>query len=639
MHVLAAVKESYRRLVSKKRHINYKASAAILLLVFATGITVYGSYVSQSMANWAERSALLNTLLLCDTVIFATFMLIATTAWYISSMAYGSRGFRGLFSSGTFLVLFITTALPIVIASCSLCFKPDFLKDQDVVLTTALTLMNVVLLAPFVYRMLSYLRPKGLVDAYLNKIMSEHYSSGITGSIEEIAMLRPVSAGSVPDMVRLLERLMDSGDNEPVRYAIESIKERTMTALRDSSDDSRTVALACTWVKIIVDIGAYGARSGITGVYMHAIGHMTEICLNIGNKGVSSLAYRGIGKIYSTGMPAGRFPQLGTKTVRSYLSIYDRTGRQEPLDEAISIVEAYLESTKSGEERPEMLFLKGGAYRRLAEITGNETNAITAISVLSEALDVRNMDASPIDHALIMAETGRAHMALGRIKYPIKSYKTAAGSFIEAGRVLTPLISRWDSAILFGEAGYAYTMLADEYLRVKKYDEALNAARSALASYSEASKFFAPGRSADEHSRVMSNQGLAHTIVSEVYLKSRMLDEALKHTSLALESYRSASSVIDPATMPEAMASLKTSMGMAYVTYAEICFREKKYESAITACDNAIAAYNDAVRIYESSGKDKMAAGVKKHLKQANDLFSTMMRIGSSISAGTEAVL
>jgi hypothetical protein len=61
---------------------------------------------------------------------------------------------------------------------------------------------------------------------------------------------------------------------------------------------------------------------------------------------------------------------------------------------------------------------------------------------------------------------------------------------------------------------------------------------------------------------------------------------------------------------------------------AEIHFREKRYENAITSCDSAIAAYNEALRIYDQKGKEKPAALTRKHLKKANDLFSTMMRIG-----------
>jgi hypothetical protein len=61
---------------------------------------------------------------------------------------------------------------------------------------------------------------------------------------------------------------------------------------------------------------------------------------------------------------------------------------------------------------------------------------------------------------------------------------------------------------------------------------------------------------------------------------------------------------------------------------AEINFREQHYESAISACDSSIAAYNEALRIFEEKGMDKQATAARKHLKKANDLFNTMLRIG-----------
>jgi len=122
--------------------------------------------------------------------------------------------------------------------------------------------------------------------------------------------------------------------------------------------------------------------------------------------------------------------------------------------------------------------------------------------------------------------------------------------------------------------------------------------------------------------------GFAHTIVSEVYLKSRMFDLSLKHASHALDAYSRAAKAMDARELPERYAFIKTCMGLTQVAVAEIHFREKRYESAISACDSAIAAYNEAIRIYDDKGKEKPAAAARKHLKKANGLFNTMMRIG-----------
>jgi hypothetical protein len=111
-------------------------------------------------------------------------------------------------------------------------------------------------------------------------------------------------------------------------------------------------------------------------------------------------------------------------------------------------------------------------------------------------------------------------------------------------------------------------------------------------------------------------------------MKSRMFDLSLKHATLALNSYSSAAGSIDHKTLPERYAFTRTNIGLTHVTMAEIHFREKRYENAITSCDSAIAAYNEAIRIYDDKGREKPAAMARKHLKKANDLFSTMMRIG-----------
>jgi tetratricopeptide (TPR) repeat protein len=279
------------------------------------------------------------------------------------------------------------------------------------------------------------------------------------------------------------------------------------------------------------------------------------------------------------------------------------------------------------EEYDGALYVSGAVYRRLAEADDSEEHANKALTLLFEALTARTVEASPMDHACIKGEIGRAYMALAKTKNPVKSYRSAASAFEDAGRVLNVKVSPWDSALYRGKAACAYTMLADEFCRGKRYDDALQAARSALALYPEAVKFF-ERRSPGDLVEVASSQGFAHTIVSEVYLRSRMFDLSLKHASLALDAYSLASDAIDADAMPERFATMRTNIGLTHVNMAEIHFREKRYESAITSCDSAIAAYNEAIRIYDERKKEKPAAVTKKHLKRANDLFNTMMRIG-----------
>ncbi len=172
-------------------------------------------------------------------------------------------------------------------------------------------------------------------------------------------------------------------------------------------------------------------------------------------------------------------------------------------------------------------------------------------------------------------------------------------------------------------------MLADEYSKARRYDDALNSARSAIERYTSAVRYFTPERSPGEHSLIMSGAGLAHTLISEIYTHSREFGGALKQATLAIDCYTSALEAADKEKSPESYASLKVSIGIAQVDLAEICFKEKRYDEAITACDRAIACYNEALRIYEGSGKEKQAAPARKYLKEANDLFNTFMMIGS----------
>jgi tetratricopeptide (TPR) repeat protein len=125
-------------------------------------------------------------------------------------------------------------------------------------------------------------------------------------------------------------------------------------------------------------------------------------------------------------------------------------------------------------------------------------------------------------------------------------------------------------------------------------------------------------------------------LICEVYTHSRDFDDALKHATLAINCYTSALESVGKERAPESYASLKVSIGVAHMDLAEICFKEKRYDEAINACDGAIADYNEALRIYEGAGKEKQAAPARKQLKEANDLFNTFMMIGNGKSRQAE---
>jgi tetratricopeptide (TPR) repeat protein len=332
--------------------------------------------------------------------------------------------------------------------------------------------------------------------------------------------------------------------------------------------------------------------------------------------------------VCSTGMGERELSRLVTKMIESYTAVYDRAGRHEALELAAAMAEKAADTRMfATEEYDGVLYVSGGVYRRLAEAGDSEEYANKSLTALFEALTARTAEASPIDHACIKGEIGRAYMALAKAKNPVKNYRSAAQTFEDAGRMLDAKVSPWDSALYRGKAACAYTFLADEFCRGKRYDDAIQAARSALALYPEAVKFF-ERRSLPDYVEALSNMGFAHTIVSEVYLKSRMFDLSLKHATNALDAYSKVTKAVDPVAAPERYAFMKTIMGLTHVNMAEIHFREKRYESAISSCDSAIAAYNEAIRIYDDKGKEKPASAARKHLKKANDLFSTMMRIG-----------
>ncbi len=311
-------------------------------------------------------------------------------------------------------------------------------------------------------------------------------------------------------------------------------------------------------------------------------------------------------------------------------------GKRESLDKAAVAADRALTDwgALTTEERARALFTSGQVLRRLAAVESSEEKALLAISRLDEA---RATGAgSPMDAALIDAEIGQAYVALAPMKNPIRSYKKALSLFEEAGKTLTAGVSRFDAARLQSREGYAYSMLADEYNRARRYDDALNSARSAIERYKSAAKYFTPAQSEDEHSVIMSGAGLAHTLICEVYTHSRDFDDAIKHAAMAIDCYNKAMESVGKERAPESYASLKVSIGVAQMDLAEVCFKERRYDEAITACDSAIAAYNEALRIFESAGEEKQAAPARKQLKEANDLFNTFLMIGTGKSRQSE---
>jgi tetratricopeptide (TPR) repeat protein len=601
------------------------AATALLLLAVVIVFIVGEAYLSRVTLTVDERSTLLNTLLLCDVIIFSVSLLITAILWYQSSTRYGSR--EGFLSSRALPLYGILMLLPIVFVACDLSFKPLFFSKIEVEVALALSVISIMAIVPYSITVLEQIKPRGILAGLVEDIEKELRRAGREGPVEPVALQRPVLRGGAGTrLASLLDKLCRSGDHEPVLKTLAQMKD---VALSVKGNDLMQTAASSGMVSMIVETAIIAARRGSTTVVYRALDELRDVAEASPHPGIASLAFRSMGGVFNfcaSCMDERSMSRLGAKMMESYASLYDRIGRREALILAAGLAE---KSTNSRmfvtEEYDGLLYVSGGVYRRLAEADDSEEHANKALTLLFEALTARTAEASPMDHACIKGEIGRAYMALARIKNPVKNYRSAASAFEDAGKILK--ISPWDSALYRGKAACAYTMLADEYCRGKRYDDALQAARSALALYPEAVKFFEK-RSQEDLVEVSSSQGFAHTIVSEVYLRSRMFDLSLKHASLALDAYSLASNAIDIKTRPERYASIRTNIGLTHVNMAEIHFREKRYENAITACDSAIAAYNEAIRIYDERKKDKPAAATKKHLKKANDLFNTMMRIG-----------
>lgn len=606
-------------------------TAVALSLLAVVGVFIVGeAYLSRVTLTADERSALLNTLLLGDMAIFGVSLLITALLWYFSSVHYGGRGRQGPLGSRALPLFGTLLVLPVVFVASDLAFKPLFFAKMDVEIALALSVIGVLALVPYATDVLEHIKPRGMLAGLIEEIRRQFDGSGQDGPLEPVALQRPVFRSSAGmGLASLLDRLCHAGDLEPVLAAQEAMKG---IAIREAPQKSpRSIALASAMVTLIAETAVIAVKHGRHEVVYRALDDLGDVTERSPQPGIAALAFRSLGSVFNLCAPAldeRALSRLETKMMESYAALYDRTRRPEALELAVAMAEKAVGSKMFvAEEYDGILYAAGAVYRRMAEANDSEEYANRSLAALQEALTARTAEASPLDHACIKGEIGRAYLALARIKNPLKCYRSAASAFEDAGRILDAGIAPWDLAVYRGKAASAYTFLADEYCRGKRYDDAIQAARGALALYPEARKFF-ERRSRADYAEVSSDLGFANTIVSEVYLRSRMFDVSLKHAALALDAYSAAAKAIDAGAAPERYAFLRTNIGLTHVTMAEIHFREKRYENAITACDDAIAAYNEAIRIYDEEGKPKPATAARRHLKKANDLFSTMMRIG-----------
>ncbi|BAI62439.1 conserved hypothetical protein [Methanocella paludicola SANAE] len=601
------------------------AAAAALALLAVAGVFIVGeAYLSRIILTADERGALLNTLLLCDVVVLGFALLTTALLGYFYSARYGKH--RGLLSPGRSALFGAMMALPIIYIASDLAFKPEYFAGFEAELALGLSAMGIAGLALCCTEMLEHARPDRILSRYLEEIRGQFMER--EGPAGPAALQRPVFRGnSGLGLMAMIDRLCQRGDGEAVVRALEEIKAPAL----EPAKSARSIALAASMVSLIGETAAAGAKHGRHEVVYRALDTLADVAVSSPHDGTASLAFRSLGGAFNAcciDLDERTLNRLETKMMETYTSVYDRTGRGEALELAAAMAEkASATRMFVTEEYDGVLYISGGVYRRLAEAGDSEEYANKALMALFEALTARTAEASPLDHACIKGEMGRAYLALAKAKNPVKAYKSAAQAFEDAGRLLDAKIYPWDSALYRGRAAGAYTFLADEYCRSRRYDDAIQAARSALALYPDVLKFFEK-RSPEDYMEASSNMGFAHTIVSEVYLKSRMFDLSLQHAASALNAYSSSAKALDPKAMPERYAFLKTCIGQTHANMAEIHFREKRYESAISACDGAIAAYNEAIRIYDERKKDKPASAARKHLKKANDLFSTMMRIG-----------
>lgn len=599
-----------------------------MISILAAILFSWQIYATRGFLSLAEKNALMNTLFVCDVVALVIVSIFILLCLYLSSLRYGD--IRNMIRFELVAILFLLMVLPVAFIGSEIAFKPQILDEHGVFFASALTALSIICGIISSALVILSLRPRERIRILLRHVLEEQQEAGLSSSACTASMQRPIASGSSLGLFYLLKLLAASGDNESVRFGLDAM---TSTALgvKDTLN-VKDVSAAGTMVSHIIETGSIGAEAGNRAVVCDAIDHLQRIASTSGLDALSSTAFRGIGCVYSSCVKNGdSFPAsvMDPWLAGVYAAVYDATHRRESLDKALTAAERALtlKGSMTQEERVRTLYIAGQINRRIAEIDRSEAKALLAVAQLEDALTCNGL--RPIDRAFMHMEIGRSCMALASLKNPSKCYTRALSSFEEAAKVLTDDVALWDAAQLNAYRGDACAMLADEHRNASEYEGALDSARRAIESYTAAAKYFTTSRSPSEHGRIMSNAGLSHTIISEIYMHSRDLGDALKHANMAIDCYSSALTTADRQKQPESYASLKVSLGIAYISIAETCFKEKRYEEAISACDSAIAAYNEALRVYESAGKDKMALPARRHLKQANDLFNTFMMIGT----------
>lgn len=614
----------------RRRIATIKDNMSILIILvaalFAAVIFVWQAIATRTYVSPAEQSVILNMLFLCDAIFLATSTAIAFLILYLSSQSGGDL--RGT-QYDTYAIFIIFLIAPLAFIGCMMAYKPPGLYNYCISISALLSGLSLLTSIMIVLYTIRSVQPQTRVRRLIAGVVREFLQSGAVESTSSIALQQPQVSSTTISLISLLKTLSIRGDTSVVKEAVDSMA-ATALSVTDKSG-IKELAMARSMVCDIVETGAVGAETRNSGVVCHVIDRLREITVQSRRIEISAMAFRGIGYVSGACAKFGdsvRASVFDPWLAQVYAAIYDSIGKRESLDRAVKAVERALarKDELNPEERSYLLFVAGHVYTRLARVEKSADKALLSISLLEQAQNTG--EPGLLDIALINAEVGRAYVVLASSRNPVKSYKKALSAFEEAGKTLTEGLSPWDAASLEADTGNASVMLADEYYRLRRYDDALVSAREAIEHYTVAARFFTPGRSKEAHGRIMSDAGLAHTVISEIFLRSHELDNALKHVSLSLSCYGSAINMIDREYAPEAYASMKVSMGLAHASMAEICFKEKRYEEAIAACDSAIQAYNEAVKMYDGAGKERLATDVRKHLKQASDLFNTFMMIG-----------
>ncbi|HMK46024.1 MAG TPA: hypothetical protein VK436_05315 [Methanocella sp.] len=623
MNTLPLVRE---RTAVLKEHANL--IILIIAAITATVIFFWQAYITRSPIIGAEKSALMSTLFLTDMIVLVVSLPIGLLALYLASLHFGDL--RGT-QYDTLSIFIIAMVVPPAFIGCVLAFNPPGLELHSVTVGACLSGMGLIASILFIFYCATSVQPKTRIDRLIDQIVTDFRKSGLHESATSITAQQPLISPAALGLINLLKKLSASDDAPAVKTAIDSMASTIIASIK--TDDMKKVALARCMVCGIVQIGAIGAETRNSDVVCHAITRLKDLTIQCQDEDVSPMAFRGIGYVYGSCVKYGdciSITALDPWMAGIYAAVYDGTGLKESLDRAVMTADraAMRGDILTIDESAHTLFMAGQVYRRLAESANNKSGdkALQAITMLEQALNTNTQ--GPIDSALVSAEIGRSYVSLAACRNPVKNYKKALNAFESAYATLTPETFPWDAARLEADIGNANVLLASEYQNLRRYDDALTSARSAIEHYSVASKFFTRGHFSKDNGRIMSDTGLAHTIISEIFLRSRELDSALNHVSMAIDCYSMSARSIDRAEAPEAYASIRVSMGLAYASMAEICFKEKRFEDAISACDSAIQAYNEAAKIYQGAGKDRLAAATRRNLKKATDLFNTFMMIG-----------